>query len=117
MDKIKLLNIISEKTRFRIICLLREEKICVCELQELLDITQVAASKHLKRLKEFEVVTAQKIGNRIFYTLNDDLYWIFDVINIMIQEDNQLKEEQRLLKNHLAIRDDKTYSCPSGDQQ
>ncbi len=53
MDQIaKTLKVLSDANRIRIVCLLKERKMCVCELAVILGITQPSISRHLKKLKQ-----------------------------------------------------------------
>src|SRR6476659_2854887 len=61
---------LSEPLRLQVLELLREQELCVCELCEVLDVTQSKLSFHLKALKEAELVRARQEGRWIYYSLN-----------------------------------------------
>lgn len=46
-----ILKALADENRLRIILLLTKRKMCVCELAEILDVSQPAVSRHLSRLK------------------------------------------------------------------
>ncbi|MBU4535595.1 MAG: metalloregulator ArsR/SmtB family transcription factor [Euryarchaeota archaeon] len=46
------------------------EKISVSEIAQMMDLTQPAASQHLKVLKTAKILDAKKKGNHIYYTFN-----------------------------------------------
>ena len=53
MDKLEIIKLLSDSNRYQIFMkLLEYDELCVCELEELLDIKQANASKHLKRFKD-----------------------------------------------------------------
>ncbi len=64
------LRVISDKNRLRIICTLRCEKRCVCEVYEHLNLSQNLTSHHLRLLEKAELVSWEKIGVKVFYKLN-----------------------------------------------
>lgn len=61
---------LSEPLRMRTIEYLQQRELCVCELCELLDISQSKLSFHLKVLKTAELVHARQEGRWIYYRLN-----------------------------------------------
>ena len=66
----KLLKIVSEESRLKILCILHQEKHCVCEIEKQVDLSQSLISHHLKDLKEIGVVTDKKQGMYVYYSLS-----------------------------------------------
>lgn len=71
MKHVKLLKALADETRLRILNLISREKLCVCELEYLLDISQSNASKHLERLKNVELVSFTKKAQWVYYFLEN----------------------------------------------
>lgn len=67
----KLLKLLSEPNRLRILCVLNNgEEHCVCEFEDHLpDVSQSLLSHHLADLKEAGLVIAEKRGQRVYYAL------------------------------------------------
>ncbi|GCL35022.1 ArsR family transcriptional regulator [Sphaerospermopsis reniformis] len=61
---------LSEPIRIKVIELLRQRELCVCDLCDILDISQSKLSFHLKNLKEANLVNARQEGRWIYYSLN-----------------------------------------------
>ncbi|WP_088894823.1 ArsR/SmtB family transcription factor [Leptolyngbya ohadii] len=61
---------LSEPLRVKIVELLRENELCVCDLCEALDVAQSKLSFHLKTLKDAELVRSRQEGRWIYYSLN-----------------------------------------------
>lgn len=61
---------LSEPLRIRLLELLREQELCVCELCEILEVSQSKLSFHLKTLKEAGLVRSRQEGRWIYYSLN-----------------------------------------------
>lgn len=61
---------LSEPLRIRVIELLRERELCVCELCEYLGVSQSKLSFHLRTLKEAALVRTHQEGRWIYYSLN-----------------------------------------------
>ena len=64
-----LLKIVSEESRLKLLCILRRGEHCVCELVDHVDFSQSLVSHHLSDLKEVGVVTNEKRGLRVYYSL------------------------------------------------
>jgi ArsR family transcriptional regulator len=59
----------SDRTRLRILSLLRNGECCVGDLVAILEIEQPSASRHLAYLRRAGLVTARKTRNWIYYSL------------------------------------------------
>ncbi len=62
---------LSDPNRVKIVKLLQQKKMCVCELQAVLRISQPNVSKHLKILEESGLIESQKDGLWVNYFLAD----------------------------------------------
>ena len=67
----KVMRALSDPNRVKIIKLLQQKSMCVCELQAALQIAQPSVSKHLKILEVADVVDYQKDGLWVNYYLTD----------------------------------------------
>lgn len=77
-DKLKLLG---DYTRITILSLLKDREFCVCELVEILEISQPGVSQHLRKLKSHGIVKESKRGQWVYYSLNvDDKPYIKSVL-------------------------------------
>lgn len=69
---INIFKLLSDETRLRIIVLLAQNELCVCELSYILDVSQPNISKNLTKLKELNLVTSQRREKFIFYKIKTD---------------------------------------------
>lgn len=65
-------KVIGDSTRLRILYVLFEAEVCVCDLAEALNMTQSAISHQLKVLKQNKLVKARREGKSMFYSLTDN---------------------------------------------
>lgn len=72
LDLAELFKVFGDSTRIRILYVLFEAEVCVCDLAETLNMTQSAISHQLKILKQNKLVKARRDGKSIFYSLADD---------------------------------------------
>ncbi|AWX33194.1 MAG: winged helix-turn-helix transcriptional regulator [Methanosphaera sp.] len=66
-------KILSNPNRLKIICILSksdDKEVTVNQIAKELNITQPAASQHLKLLKTSRIVKSEKKGNNIYYRIN-----------------------------------------------
>ena len=63
-------KILSDETRFRIVSLLYQKELCVCEICGVLDLSQPKVSKHLAKLRDMGFVKDERKEQFIFYRLN-----------------------------------------------
>ena len=71
-DLTELFRIFGDSTRIRILYVLFEAEMCVCDIAALLGMTQSAISHQLKALKNARLVKSRREGKTVFYALADD---------------------------------------------
>jgi len=69
MTLLKIYRCFCDETRLRILHLLSREPLCVCHVQEVLRLPQVAVSKHLAYLRTNGLVQAERHGKWMIYRL------------------------------------------------
>ncbi|MBR6030317.1 MAG: helix-turn-helix transcriptional regulator [Clostridia bacterium] len=62
----------ADGTRVRILYVLFEDEVCVCDLAQLLGMTQSAVSHQLRYLKQMRLIKNRRDGRTVFYSLADD---------------------------------------------
>ena len=71
-DLAELFKIFGDSTRIKILYVLNESEMCVCDIARLLGMTQSAISHQLRSLKQSKLVKARREGKTVFYALADD---------------------------------------------
>lgn len=71
-DIAELFKVFGDSTRVRILYALSESELCVCDIAELLNMTQSAISHQLRVLKQSRLVKYRRSGKTVFYSLCDD---------------------------------------------
>lgn len=71
-DLAELFKVFGDSTRIRILFVLFEAEVCVCDLAQALNMTQSAISHQLKILKQNKLVKSRRDGKSIFYSLADE---------------------------------------------
>jgi ArsR family transcriptional regulator len=92
MDAITILKILSDQNRLRILNLLKEDSLCVGEIQTILDIKQPNASKHLEKLKLYELILSKKKAQWVYYQINLEKFEKYKFLNDLLF--NDIKREK-----------------------
>lgn len=71
-DLAELFKVFGDSTRIRILFVLFEAQVCVCDLAQALGMTQSAISHQLRILKQNKLVKSRREGKSVFYSLVDD---------------------------------------------
>jgi ArsR family transcriptional regulator len=84
---------LSDETRLRILSLLKDGEVCVCDLAETLNSTQPNISFHLSMLREAGLIKDRKDGRWVHYSLNDsDMFIRFILLGILERmEDREMR--------------------------
>ncbi|WP_186428908.1 helix-turn-helix transcriptional regulator [Clostridium sp. BSD9I1] len=103
MDLIQVMKALSDETRMRILNILKEGDLCVCEIEVLLDINQSNASRHLNKLTNAKILDYYKIAKYVYYKINEDTIEEFPFLKEIIEKHaiklNQCRiDYERLMK-------------------
>lgn len=71
-DLAELFRMFGDSTRIKILYVLFESELCVCDLARLLGASQSAVSHQLRLLKDAKLVRFRREGKTVFYSLDDD---------------------------------------------
>ena len=71
-DLAELFKVFGDSTRIKILYALFEAELCVCDIAQLLNLTQSAVSHQLRVLKNSRLVKFRREGKTVFYSLDDD---------------------------------------------
>lgn len=71
-DLAELFKVFGDSTRMRILFVLFEAEVCVCDMAAALNMTDSAVSHQLKILKQNKLIKSRRVGRSVFYSLADD---------------------------------------------
>jgi len=98
-DLMNILKALSEETRLRILKLLENGELCVCDIVAALDMVQPKVSFHLNVLKEAGFLKDRKQGRWTHYSIDDrDFFRRFLLVSILerIPKEALAKDRKRL---------------------
>lgn len=109
-DTTRLLAVLAEPTRLRLVRLLLREELCVCELVDALRIRQYKVSRHLSRLRSVGLVQARRNGRWMYYSvgrrigLNSFHQDLLKVIDVHLDRTPEVIKDDARLSRRLALR-------------
>lgn len=63
---------LSDSTRIKIVDLLKDNELCVCDISSILNLTKSTVSHQLKNLRELNLIKNKKVGKEVWYSLADE---------------------------------------------
>jgi len=88
---INIMKALGEENRFRIVMMLRERPLCVCEICSVLEISFSTVSSHLKQLSYAGLVESQKDGRWVMYRLAEDAF-VPELLKLIMSRFNDTKQ-------------------------
>ncbi len=87
MTPLELFKCLSDETRLTMLLLVsQQQELCVCELTDVLQVSQPKISRHLAALRKLELLLDRKSGQWVFYRVNPDLpQWVYAIVEQAMQ--------------------------------
>ena len=85
-------KIVGDPTRTKILSILDNNELCVCDIANLLNMTKSSISHQLKTLKEASIVKSKKDGKEVYYTLDDE--HVSEVFEVALYHIGHKKEKK-----------------------
>jgi ubiquinone/menaquinone biosynthesis C-methylase UbiE/DNA-binding transcriptional ArsR family regulator len=107
---VKILRVVADPNRLRILMLLEGEELSVAELQEILAMGQSTISTHLSQLKQASLVEDRRTGKNNLYRLKREngAGVLTELLSQARNEIAEAKRDQAAVKRVLRKRQDKT---------
>lgn len=87
MDLIQVMKALSDETRMRILNILKNGDLCVCEIEVILDINQSNASRHLNKLTNANIIEYYKVAQYVYYRINEEIITEYPFIKEIIEKE------------------------------
>ena len=99
---IRVMKALSDPNRVRVLKLLQERPLCVCEIQELLQLAQSTVSRHMKTLEDAGLIEHERQGTWIIYRLITHCQSVYgsEMLSCLaewLEDDDELKQMHRKL--------------------
>lgn len=91
---LRILKLLSDETRLRILMILTKRELCVCQIMAILGISQPLVSRNLALLDDAGLLSERKEGKLVFYSIRKDLSPFVKRLIRSIRE--ELKDDETL---------------------
>lgn len=92
---------LADRTRLRLLNLMRDGEVCVCFFAETLETNNPKISRHLSYLKRAALVTGRRDGKWMHYRINEPVdenaHEVFSATMKMIDTDKEMKADRKRL--------------------
>lgn len=114
-DLLNLFGMLSDTTRMRILLLLLNNELCVCEIFAALDMSQPRVSRQLAILKQARIIKDRRDGKWIYYKIDENAYSgymikILEQIPEWLKDDIVYKNDKAMLKKISKLKN-KLIGC------
>lgn len=104
-----MLKALAERTRLRILALLTQGELRVCDLMAALNMPQSTISRHLAYLKNSSWIQMHRKKGWIYYRLAEGDPWfqqrIWDILDHYLHQLPEVRSDLQKLKSYLSRRD------------
>lgn len=87
MDIVYILKALADENRIRILNILKDNELCVCDIETVLGIKQSNTSRHLNRLKIAGIIDSEKKSQWVYYRLKDETFAKFPFLSLIINDE------------------------------
>lgn len=111
MELVQIIKALADENRLRILSILRFGALCVCEIEEILQLSQSNASRHLNKLMNVKLVTYYKDAKYVYYKLDQETLVSHPFVKELL--DNELDKYDRYREDYLNTKSSKEdgFSC------
>lgn len=87
----ELFKVLADETRTRILHLLSQRELCVCDMALILEMSLPAISHHLRLLKVMRLVAYRRDGKQVFYRLDDQ--HVVELISVAADHFREMRKQ------------------------
>lgn len=109
---LRILKLLSDETRLRILMILTKKELCVCQIMAVLGISQPLVSRNLALLSDAGLLNERREGKLIFYSIRKDLPpFVARLIRLLTEE---LRDDEIMMIDVETLKDCYEYQKKSG---
>lgn len=112
---------LGDENRLRIMSIIIKGKVCVCELENILDLSQSNVSRHLNKLKLAELIKSTKKAQWIYYEINEAFFinnkFLFTYLNAIFNNEMIYKDDTEKLEEYKINSCEKPSCCLPGGKK
>lgn len=106
-------KLFSDETRLRMLILLYQEELCVCQLGGILDVPQPRISQNLSKFRDLDLVRDQRKDKYVFYSLKRENKILIDILKDIMHD---IEEYPKLINDRSGLIKKESYltQCSNG---
>lgn len=106
-------KLLSDETRIRILVLLYQEELCVCQLSGILDVPQPRISQNLGKFRDMDLVVDIRKEKYVYYSLKNENQILMDILKHII---SQMHLYPKLVEDIKGVSDKEKYLSDCGNK-
>lgn len=112
MNPVQFYKCLADETRLRMLLLLQQDELCVCELMASLQESQPKVSRHLAMLRQCGLLSDRREGQWIYYSLHPALAtWAVEVIQVTARNNQPFLQQSHQNLAAMGERPQRKKSC------
>lgn len=112
MEIVEIFKALSDESRVRIINILKSKKMCVCDIESILQLPQANVSRHLARLKTAGIIKSEKKSQWVYFWISEECLekhsFIKKIFKKDLNEEIFIKDREKMEKYFKEKRECKT---------
>ena len=99
VDYLNIFKALGDENRLRILLMLRQRPLCVCEMHEVLNIALSTLSAHLKLMKNTGLIVDEKDGRWVIYSLSQNRYLheLLETLEKQLRFDRTIESDRAII--------------------
>lgn len=97
---VNILKTLSDVNRMRVLNLLKDGELCVCEIEYIMEVNQSNLSRHLKNMTQVGLITPYRKNKYVYYSINSDFLeenpFVKEIISRFDEEDIFISDSKKL---------------------
>lgn len=102
-----IIKALADTNRVRILCVLREQELCVCQIIEILGLAPSTVSKHLSILRQARLLEDRKEARWMYYRHPDKptalVKKVLALLGTFLVDDEQMQVDRECVKGLLCV--------------
>jgi len=111
MELVEILKVLGDENRIRILNLLKNGELCVCEMESILQLNQSNVSRHLTRLSSSKLIKSYKKAQFVYYKINEETISNYGFLGEILKNEMNKIEECNYDSKMLLLFKENNINC------
>lgn len=110
-ELLNILKAVADESRLRILCLLNQRELCVCEIEEVLATSQSNISRHLTKLKDRGLIDSKKQAQFVIHGISQIMMDKYPFITALLNQASSMDKIQKDIDKLKTIKESCITLC------